>query len=106
MSDSVQTSTRNIIKRWTEFGHTFEIEKLPEPILKGAGYRHYRLYDNGYPANGGQWHYSVEDAEARAEYVLLCEYASRIRWLEERVNTLQSRIARLQHPEDFPLNAS
>jgi len=79
----------NIVKEWTEFGHFFQVEKLDPPKLVGAGLRYFRLWDNNYPASGGQWHYTLEDAISRADYVLQCGYVDRISWLEQRVNELQ-----------------
>ncbi len=83
----------DIIKQWTEFGHTFIIERLAEPRQQGASLRHFRLWDNGHPAGGGQWHVDLESAEARAQYVLRGDYADRISWLEQRVQTLDNHRA-------------
>ncbi len=83
----------SIVKEWIEFGHYFQIESLSEPIIKGASERHYRLWDNGKPATGGQWHYSIDNAVARAKYVLLCDYSDRIAYLETRVQNLERAIA-------------
>lgn len=85
--------TGTIVADWTEFGHRFQIEKLLEPKLVGAGLRTHRLWDNGHPATGGQWHYDEEGARDRASYLLLCEYSDRIRWLENRVGVLSRRLA-------------
>ncbi len=82
-----------IAKRWTEFGHTFEIEHLAEPRQQGASLRHYHLWVNGHPASSGQWHVDLESAEARAQYVLRDGYASRVSWLEQRVQTLDNHRA-------------
>jgi hypothetical protein len=84
----------SVIKKWTVFGHTFTIEALATPVLKGATTRHYRLYDNGVPATGMQWHARLEDAIARADYILQCSYVDRIAWLEQRVNALEHELAR------------
>jgi len=81
-----------IVEEWTEFGHHFQIERLAEPQRKGAGDRWYRLYDNGYPATGGQWHYTKENARSRADYLLHCSYADRISYLERRVAYLEGQI--------------
>jgi len=78
----------------TEFGHTLVIEQLPEPKQVGATLRHFRLYDNGEPARGCQWHSCLEDAKKAAEYLLQCDYVGRIRWLEQRVSELEGVIAR------------
>lgn len=82
----------NVVKDWTEFGHYFQIELLAEPKMVGAGLRTHRLWDNDFPAVGGQWHYDLEGAVARAEYVLQCDYGSRIRWLETRVMVLEREL--------------
>lgn len=71
-----------------EFGHVFRIEKLATPKQIGATLRHFRLFDNGEPASGGQWHETQESAEHRADYVLQVSYIKRIEWLEHQVNTL------------------
>jgi hypothetical protein len=82
----------NVVKEWTEFGHHFQVELLAEPKQVGAGLRTHRLWDNGSPASGGQWHYDLDGAVARAEYVLQCEYGARIHWLEQRVNVLEREL--------------
>lgn len=83
-----------IVKQWTEFGHVFAIEKLPEPVQRGATLRHYRLWDNGHPATGWQWHATQEDAESAAAYLLRGSYVSRIEYLEQRVHELECRAVR------------
>ena len=93
MPPNNKNPTGEIVKDWTEFGHHFQIEKLLKPWQKGASERNYRLWENGNPSLGGQYHYTIENAEARAEYVLRCDYAGRISWLERRVQTLESEIA-------------
>lgn len=82
---------RELVTLWerTEFGHSFLIVQLPMPDSKG---RKFRLYDNGTPALGGQWHYTVENAIARARYVLKGDYASRISYLEQRVKNLEREL--------------
>jgi len=80
-----------IVHSWIEFGYHFQIEKLLEPKLVGAGLRYYRLWDNGSPSTGGQWHYDFEGAMERAEYLLHCTYEGRIRYLEQRVQVLEGR---------------
>lgn len=86
-----------IVHSWVEFGHKFQIEKLIEPRRVGAGDRYYRLWQNGYPSTGGQWHYDFEGAIARAEYVMLCEYEDRISYLEQRVQRLEGRISDMRN---------
>jgi hypothetical protein len=90
MKDKDLTGT--VVHSWREFGHHFQIEKLLEPKLVGAGERYYRLWDNGYPATGGQWHYTFENAVDRAEYCLDGEYINRISYLEQRVQTLEGQL--------------
>lgn len=85
-----------IVKQWTEFGHTFIIERLAEPRQQGASLRHYRLWDNGHPAAGGQWHAELESAEARAQYLLCYGYVKRIEWLEQRVGALENQLANIR----------
>lgn len=75
--------------RHEEFGHKFRLMELPLLDRKG---RKYRLYDNGSPALGGQWHYTIENAIARAEYVVRCDYVSRIEYLEQRVQNLEREL--------------
>ncbi|KKL85632.1 hypothetical protein LCGC14_1952720 [marine sediment metagenome] len=73
----------------TEFGHVFRVEKLLVPDSKG---RKYRLYDNNQPALGGQWHYTIDNAIARAKYVVQGEYSRRIAYLEQRVQVLEREL--------------
>lgn len=75
-----------VVASWREFGHRFTIVALAKPDAKG---RRFRLYDNGEPAYGGQWHHTVRSARARADYVLQGSYEGRIAWLEMRVNYLE-----------------
>lgn len=72
-----------------EFGHTFRVVKLTRPGPKG---RMFRLYDNGRPALGGQWHYNRMSAIARAKYVLQGSYSRRIAYLEQRVQVLEREL--------------
>lgn len=69
-----------------EFGHTFVVERLDHPDTKG---RCFRLYDNGQPALGGQWHYTIDNAKARARYIVQGDYSRRIAFLEQRVQNLE-----------------
>lgn len=82
----------HVVEEWTEFGHTFTIEKIDPPVRKGAGDRHYRLWCNGEPAYGGQWHYTIESARRRASYVLAFTYQKRIATLELMVNNLEKQV--------------
>lgn len=86
-----QKPTGNIVNSWVEFGHHFQVEAIDPPKLVGAGDRHFRLWDNGQPAIGGQWHYTFEGAMERAEYLLHGDYVGRISYLEQRVQTLEAR---------------
>jgi hypothetical protein len=74
-----------------EFGHRFQVFALALQDAKGRGYR---LYDNGHPALGGQWHYTLENAKARAAYMVQGSYSRRIAYLEQRVQVLEAQIAR------------
>lgn len=74
-----------------EFGHRFEVFELH--VADGKG-RKFRLYDNGHPALGGQWHHSLDTAQERAEYLLRGSYVQRIAYLEQRVQVLEAQIAR------------
>jgi hypothetical protein len=47
-------------------GALFQLEELIEPRIVGAGARPYRLWCEGRPAVGGQWHYTIEGAKAEA----------------------------------------
>ena len=69
-----------------EFGHTFIVEQLKQPDAKG---RLFRLFDNGMPALGGQWHYTLINAIARARYIVQGDYVRRIAFLEQRVQNLE-----------------
>ena len=77
----------NKIAEWCEFGHHFTLWRYFKSPDKNN--RPYRLYDNGYPARGGQWHYSTASAFARANYVVQEGYCKRIAWLEQRVCCLE-----------------
>lgn len=72
-----------------EFGHTFVVENFTPPDSKG---RAFRLYDNGTPALGGQWHYTLHNAIARASYIVQGEYSRRIAYLEQRVQVLEREL--------------
>lgn len=74
----------------TEYGHHFQVWKLPAPgPSKG---RRYHLWHNGQPASGGQWHYDLEGAMERAKHLLQCSYTSRISFLEQRVQKLGGQL--------------
>ena len=83
----------NMTSVWThaEFGHIFEVFALATPDAKG---RAFQLYDNGHPALGGQWHYTLENAQVRAKYVTKSSYIQRIEYLEQRVQVLEAQIAK------------
>ena len=83
----------------TEFGHVFSVRALNVPDRKG---RSFRLFDNGDPALGGQWHYTLQNAIERARYLLRGTYIQRIEYLEERVQILEADLhqcRRVQFPE-------
>ena len=88
----------NIVWSKAEFGHSFEVEKLDPPVKRGAGDRHYRLYDHKTPVLGHQWYYTLADAQAGAEYLLNADYISRIVFLENRVRVLERQIIMLSTP--------
>lgn len=92
MSSKRPKITGEIVKDWTEFGHHFQVKELLTPIQRGAGMRTHRLWDNGYPASGGQWHYDLAGALRRADYVLQDGYSNRIAWLEMRVAELEHEL--------------
>ena len=94
-----------MIEVWsnTEFGHVFSVVKLDKPGPKG---RMFRLFDNGQPALGGQWHYTVANAIARAEYVLQGSYSRRIAYLEQRVQVLEAQIGEATTAEIKHLKAA
>lgn len=74
-----------VVIAWEQDGHSFRIERLEEPVQRGATLRTHRLYCDGEPALGGQWHTSVESAQERASYICQSTLYSRIRWLENRL---------------------
>jgi len=78
---------------WRVAGYRFRIVKLRVKRRVGAGDRRYRLYCDGVPALGGQWHYTLEEALARAEYLTICRYSTRIQYLEQQVSTLRNQLA-------------
>lgn len=47
-------------------GIHWQLEQLPVPRRVGAGDRPYRLWCDGYPATGGQWHYTIKGAKWEA----------------------------------------
>jgi hypothetical protein len=81
-----------IVEEMIEFGHRFQIEKLNVPRRVGAGDRLYRLWENGHPATGGQWHYDIEGARRRAKYCIQGSYVSRISYLEDALRGLEKQL--------------
>lgn len=81
--------TDRVLWDHTEFGHVFEVRALSQSDRKGRGFR---LYDNGSPALGGQWHYTLQNAIERARYILQDSYFNRIAHLEQRVQVLEAQI--------------
>lgn len=77
-----------VVLDWKEFGHHFQVEELDPPVLKGAGYRTHRLWNNGYPAVGWQWCYDLAGARRSASYLLQHSYVNRIEYLEREVHRL------------------
>lgn len=92
---STPTPQGDIVCVRREFGHFSEVELLKEPRKVGAGLRFFRLWNNGTPLLGGQWHYTLLNALAEAEYRLRNSYVSRIEWLERRVRALESEAAKV-----------
>ena len=88
---TIMDGCRVLTEVWshTEFGHVFRVVELNRPGPKG---RMFRLYDNGYPALGGQWHYTLDTAIARAKYVVQGDYSRRIAFLEQRVQVLEREL--------------
>lgn len=82
--------TGRIVFDRKEWGIHHQIEELQFPLLRGAGLRRYRLWENGNPAIGNQYHYDLESAVASAQYLLEFTYNRRIEWLELRVSQLES----------------
>ncbi len=82
----------SIVEEFREFGHHFQIEKLDEPRRVGAGDRHFRLWDNGQPCFGGQWHYDLDGARRQVRYVVQGSYAGRITFLENAVRSLERQL--------------
>lgn len=85
---------RKIVEEFSNAGHYFQIEELDPPILKGATMRTHRLWIDGDPARGAQYHHSLEFARKEAEYRALSTHISRIAWLESRVRSLEAALAR------------
>lgn len=92
---AIQVQTIETMLEWSEFGHKFRIDRI-EPRQVGASIRHFRLYDSGEPAYGHQWHSSFDAAKEWANYLLQSSYGDRIRWLEQRVSTLENQLADLR----------
>lgn len=81
-----------IVEEIIEFGHHFQIEKLLKPRRVGAGDRLFRLWDNGHPSTGGQWHYDLEGARREARYRMESSYIGRVEYLEMAVHTLERQL--------------
>ncbi len=100
-----------IVDEWSTPNYYFQLERLPEPRRVGAGDRYFRLWLNGEPCSGGQWHYTEEGARRHAAYV--CESTSygkitRLRGenalLEARLREARLREARLHQAQSFRLS--
>lgn len=91
---------RIVHEKTDELGHTAQVEELVVPILRGAGLRTHRLWLDGKPAAGRQWHYCFEDAVEDSEYLFKYGYIERIRWLENRVGRLESELYLLRTNEE------
>lgn len=81
-----------VVAQWWEADHHFLIEQLDVPVLKGAQVRTHRLYCDGEPASGGQWHHSEESARWRAGFIAQCTWSARVRYLENRVVELEREL--------------
>lgn len=92
----VTPPTGKIVHGHIEEGHIFDVEELPAPVRKGASVRRFRLFHNGQPAFGGQWHSTLESAKKRIEYILLGDHVSRIRWLQNRIVDLERENSELR----------
>ncbi len=87
---SKQPDGSYIVWKKIEFDHIFVVYELATLDKKG---RKFHLWNDNQPALGGQWHYTLENAQARAEYILNYSYVSRIEFLEQRVQNLEAEIA-------------
>lgn len=88
-----------IVWEHKEFGNHFLVELLDVPVERGAGLRTHRLWHNGGPCTGGQYHYDLDGAIQWATYRLKGDYVERIRWLEHKVHKLEAEL-HLRHPID------
>lgn len=79
----------SVVHTHEEDGVIYQVEKLHPPVLRGAGARHYRLYSNGQPCVGRQYHYELDTALADIEFMVQ-------RSNHDRVESLQARIVRLE----------
>ena len=84
-----------IVRDFSEYGRRFRIEKLDPPVRRGAGDRHYRLWEGNFPIRSRQWCYTLEQALSEINYAMYCDYQDRIRYLEQRVSVLESRLAKM-----------
>ncbi len=84
-----------VVESLTIGQHHFQIEKLPEPVQRGAGLRHYMLWQDGRPSYGGAWHYTLDGARRRAERVADQSRASLESRLTVQVNLLEREVASL-----------
>lgn len=83
-------------------GDLLEVERLDEPVLKGAGLRTHRLWRNGRPEVGCQWHYDLEGAKKWANYRMEADLYRRVEHLKRMVHDLQAECARLRFtPQPF-----
>jgi hypothetical protein len=74
-----------LIKEWEEGGYLWQIMQIPERRV-GASMRGFRLFCNGEPAQGGQWHASIKDAEERAHYCAEGSMHAQITYLWSLIN--------------------
>lgn len=88
---------RKLLYRWKQDDQVFELFWEPHGLKPGNRKgRSLRLYHNGEPALGGQWHHNVRSAFRRSDYVAAAFKRQEIKWLEDEVRRLQRLLAEEQ----------
>lgn len=102
---TIRKQTGSIIESWEDGGHRFQIEQLECPRVIGSHERNYRLWMNGEPATGAQWHATIDRAKARAEYIAQGTLLGRLQHLENivfgKLSPDQERAAKNKYQADW-----
>lgn len=79
----------SVVHTQVEDDVTYQIEKLWPPVLRGAGARHYRLWANGRPCTGRQYHYELQTALDDIEFMIKREHHNQLLSLQARISRLE-----------------